>query len=107
MPISFTYQSEIIQVDVSNYTVVDDGEAFAYLCARGVGLALMPHFTAKELAVKGELSILTKVDDFAGAGVYIVYPKREFMPKRTRVFIDFIKAQISELGESSVNTWLD
>jgi len=107
MPINFEYKSQKINVEVENYTIVDDGEALSYLCSSGAGLAIMPHFTAKNMVDKGYLSVVCKADGFEGAAVYIVYPKRDFLPKRTRLFIDFIKVQIAEMGESPNNTWLD
>jgi len=106
MPINFEYKSQKINVEVENYTIVDDGEALSYLCSSGAGLAIMPHFTAKSMVDKGKLSVICKADGFEGAAVYIVYPKRDFLPKRTRLFIDFIKSELKLKGESPNNTWL-
>lgn len=106
MPIDFYYQGRHIVVEPQEITIVDDGEAMAEMCAAGLGLTLMPHFTAKQLVEAGKVKVLAKIDDFPNSGVFIVYPKREYLPKRTQVFIEFIKAYLEQIGESPSNTWL-
>jgi DNA-binding transcriptional LysR family regulator len=107
MPINFHYQDRHIIVDPKSSTTVDDGEAMAKMCAEGLGLTLMPHFTAKELVAAGKVKVLAKVEDFPNSGVFIVYPKREYLPKRTQVFIEFVKAYLEQMGETPSNTWLN
>ena len=106
MPINFSYQGRHIIVEPENFTIVDDGEAMAEMCAAGVGLTLMPHFTAKKLVTEGKVKVLAKIDDFPNSGVFIVYPKREYLPKRTQIFIEFVKRYLEQIGESPSNTWL-
>lgn len=107
MPIEFFYQGKHIKIDPKNVTTVDDGEAMAEMCAKGLGVTIMPHFTAKEWVTSGKIKVLAKVDDFPNSGVFIVYPKRENLPKRTQAFVDFIKNHLKEMGESPTNTWLN
>jgi DNA-binding transcriptional LysR family regulator len=78
----------------------------AKMCAEGLGLNLMPYFTAKELVIAGKVKVLAKIDEFKDSGVFIVYPKREYLPKRTRVFIEFFKSYLEQMGETVTNTWL-
>jgi len=106
MPINFSYQGRHIMVEPENFTIVDDGEAMAEMCAAGLGLTLMPHFTAKKLVTEGKVKVLAKIDDFPNSGVFIVYPKREYLPKRTQIFIEFVKRYLEQIGESPSNTWL-
>lgn len=105
-PISFCYKGRNITVEPNNWTIVDDGEAMAKMCAEGLGLTLMPHFTAKELVAAGKVKVVAKVDEFKNSGVFIVYPKREFLPKRTRIFIEFVKDYLKQMGETPTSTWL-
>ena len=105
-PINFSFKGRHITVEPNNPTIVDDGEAMAKMCAEGLGLSLMPHFTAKELVTAGKVKVVAKIDDFEGSGVFIVYPKREYLPKRTHVFIEFVKAYLEQMGETPTNTWL-
>ena len=107
MPINFTYQGSHIDIEPKKVTIVDDGEAMAQMCAEGLGLSLMPHFTAKALVVAGKMKVVAKLDDFPNAGVFIIYPKRKDLPKRTQIFIEFVKSYLKEIGESPSQTWLD
>ncbi|MEW6991003.1 LysR family transcriptional regulator [Colwelliaceae bacterium 6441] len=106
MPIDFHYQGRHIHIDPTKVTIVDDGDAMAEMCAAGLGLALMPHFSVKELIQNGKMKMITKVDGFQNAGIYIVYPKRNYLPKRTQLFIEYIKNYLKKIGESPANTWL-
>ena len=76
------------------------------MCAEGLGLTLMPHFTAKELVAKGKIKVVAKIDGFESSGVFIVYPKREYLPKRTQVFIKFVKDYLEKIGGTPTQTWL-
>jgi len=107
MPVNFTYQGRQINFDPKRVTIVDDGEAMAQMCAEGLGISLMPHFTAKVLVVAGKMEVVAQLDEFPDAGVFIVYPKRKDLPKRTRLFIEFTKNYLKEMGESPSQTWLD
>jgi len=107
MPIDFHYQGKHIQVDPKKVTVVDDGDAMAEMCAANLGLALMPHFSVKELVLTGKMKLISKVDEFQNAGIYVVYPKRKYLPKRTQIFIEFLKNHLKNIGESPLNTWLE
>jgi DNA-binding transcriptional LysR family regulator len=106
MPINFSYKGRNIVIEPKSSTIVDDGEAMAKMCAEGLGLTLMPHFTAKELVAAGKIKVVAKIDGFENSGVFIVYPKREYLPKRTQVFIAFVKRYLEEIGETPTQTWL-
>jgi len=107
MPINFTYQGRHINFEPEKVTIVDDGEAMAQMCAEGLGLSLMPHFSAKDLVVAGKMKVVAKLDEFPNSGVFIVYPKRKDLPKRTQVFIECVKGYLKNSGESPSKTWLD
>lgn len=107
MPMNFSYQGRHINFEPKKVTIVDDGETMAQMCAAGIGLSLMPHFTAKDLVNKGEMKVIAKLDDFPNSGVFIVYPKRKDLPKRTQIFIEFVKNYLKEIGETPSKTWLD
>jgi len=106
MPIDFYYQGRHIDIEPKNVTIVDDADVMAGMCAEGLGLSIMPHFTAKALLLAGKLNMIAKLDEYPNSGVYVVYPKREYLPKRTQLFIEFMKNYLEELGESPSNTWL-
>ncbi|MDO6428259.1 LysR substrate-binding domain-containing protein [Thalassotalea sp. 1_MG-2023] len=109
MPIDFNYKGKRISLEPTQKTIVDDGEAMAELCAANAGIALMPHFIAKQWVKTNKVKIIATLDESqsVASGVYIIYAKREHLPKRRRVFIDFVKAYLVKLGESPRKTWLD
>ena len=93
-------------VDAQRDIVVDDGEALAELSAAGLGLTQVPHFIAKSWVEEGKLVTLYPPYSLEGEGVYIVYPRREYLPQRVRLFIDFVKASLTKINESPDTTWL-
>lgn len=109
MPIDFRYKGKRISIEPKNKTIVDDGEAMAEFCAANASIAIMPHFIAKKWVKENTLKVIATLDESntVESGVYIIYAKREHLPKRRRVFIDFVKSYIEELGESPRKTWLD
>jgi len=93
-------------VDAQRDIVVDDGEALAALSASGLGLTQVPHFIAKSWVETGKLVILYPSYSLEEEGVYIIYPRREYLPQRVRLFIDFVKASLIKINESPDTTWL-
>lgn len=100
----FVNTSKIIEPE--KQIIVDDGEAMVELCAAGLGIIQVPHFLAKHSVEDGSIVCLKKMAAFNLGGVYIIYPKRDFLPKRTRLFIDFVKDKIKAMGETPNKTWV-
>lgn len=107
LPIDFGYKGKRLAIEPKSTVIVDDGEAMAEFCAAGAGITIMPHFIAKEAVLAKRIKVVATLDDVNVAGVYIIYAKRDHLPKRCRVFIDFVKTYIEKLGESPTKTWLD
>ena len=93
------------EFDPGRQFVVNDGEAMAELCAEGMGLAQLPHFIARKWLMSGELVPLYSRLRQPGAGVFLLYAKREHLPARIRVFIDFIRQWLEARGETPNSTW--
>lgn len=89
--------------------ITDDGEAMANLCIDGFGFAQLPHFLAKQGLESGELVSL--YPSFRPPqpenGVFAIYAKRDYLPARVRVFIDFITAELEAMGEGANHTWAE
>ncbi|MEJ2763357.1 LysR family transcriptional regulator [Photobacterium sp. MCCC 1A19761] len=89
--------------------ITDDGESMAYLCMDGLGFAQLPHFLAKQGLESGTLVSLypyfrpPRPDN----GVFAIYPKREFLPAKVRVFIDFMTTALEAMEESTHHTWAE
>lgn len=77
--------------------VLNDDDLLLEAVRNGQGLAQMPAFQVCDAVRAGEL--LTCLDAFApdDRGHYLCYLSRRQLPKRIRVFIDFITAQIRAL----------
>ncbi len=91
--------------DPGQQIIVDDGEVLAELCADGLGLTQIPHFIAKNWLESGTLVPVFPYYSTPAFGAYLVYPKRDFMPRKTKCFIDFIKTKIQQKGETPLSTW--
>ncbi|WP_213641060.1 LysR family transcriptional regulator [Pseudomonas lalucatii] len=95
--------------DLERRYLTDDGEAMAYMCADGLGFAQLPHFLAKEGLDSGTLVSLYPYfrPPEPGSGVFAIYPKRDYLPAKVRVFIDFLSGALAERGESANHTWAE
>lgn len=87
--------------------ITDDGEAMAHMCADSLGFAQLPHFLAKQGLDSGELVSLYPAfrPPQPDSGVFAIYPKRDYLPARVRVFIEFMTTALEQMGESSNHTW--
>lgn len=89
--------------------ITDDGETMANLCIDGFGFAQLPHFLAKKPLANGELVSLFpyfRPQDHEN-GVFAIYPKREYLPNKVRVFIDFLSEWLMNNEENSQGTWAE
>ncbi|ARU56417.1 transcriptional regulator [Oleiphilus messinensis] len=89
--------------------ITDDGEAMAHMCIDGLGFAQIPHFLAKQGLESGELvSIYPSFrPPHPDSGVFAIYPKREYLPAKVRVFIDFLIHSLAKMDESATHTWAE
>lgn len=87
--------------------VVNDGESMAELCAQGIGLTQIPHFIAKDWLQSGQLVPLFPSLRPDNEGVYLLYNRREHLPARVKLFVDFIIDSIQAQGENPRSTWVD
>ena len=107
LPIKMPESNGESEYDPVNNFIVNDGESMAELCADGLGLSQMPHFIARDWLKSGRLLPLFPSVRQSGTGVYLLYAKREYLPARVRVFIDFITQAIQDQGETPLKTWAE
>ncbi|WP_102797942.1 LysR family transcriptional regulator [Bowmanella denitrificans] len=102
-------QGEYIQYELQRKHITDDGEAMAHMCADGLGFAQLPHFLAQKELNKGALVSLYPYfrPPQAYNGVFAIYPKRDYLPAKVRVFIDFLTRSLAAKGESTNHTWAE
>ena len=102
-------RGEYIPVEIERNQITDDGEAMAYLCEDGFGVAQLPHFLAKAGLESGTLVSLYRIfrPPQKDVGVFAIYPKREFLPAKVRLFIDFLTTSLAATGETTARTWAE
>ncbi len=98
---------QYIPCELHRTHITDDGEAMANMCIDGFGVAQLPHFLAKQALKAGTLISLFPYFRLPqpDSGVFVIYPKREFMPARVRVFIEFLNESLQAMGEGHNYTW--
>lgn len=89
--------------------ITDDGEAMAYMCMDGMGFAQLPHFLAKTGLESGALVSLFPYfrPPQPDSGVFAIYPKREYLPAKVRVFLEFLTTALAQKGEETHTTWAE
>lgn len=68
----------------------NNGDAVAEAAAEGAGIALQPNFIAGPLIKQGRLVELLPAWRAASFGIYAVYPQNQFVPAKSRAFIDHL-----------------
>lgn len=105
MPILVKRKGEIEEFDCSSDLIIDDGESILELCTQGLGLAQLPHFAIRHAHQKGQLVPLFPSCTLGHLGIHIIYPKREYLPLKTRLFVEHMLKYAEELGETPQSTW--
>jgi len=106
-PIMVKKGNRILYTDPGRDFIVDDGEASASLCAAGMGLAQLPHFTLRSWLDDGKLCVIAPYLRAPKFGVWMIYAKRDYLPVKIRLFTDFIETRISAGGETPRHTWAE
>ncbi len=105
MPFRLKTRAGIMSINPRVSQVVNDGEALLSLCIGGAGITQMPHFIAEEALSKKQLVAIAPTISSVETGIYLVYPSKEHMPLRARLFIDFVKAALRRSDETCRGTW--
>ena len=106
MPITVDESGGVKSYDPGCQFIVNDGEALAELCAQGLGLTQLPHFIARDWL---KTKRIVPISPFfrSSEGVYCIYPKREFLPNKVKVLIDYLIMKIEQSGENTYHTWAE
>jgi DNA-binding transcriptional LysR family regulator len=107
LPIRMPKPDGVNEYDPARNFIVNDGESMAELCSDGLGLTQIPHFIARNWLRSGRLLPLFPSMRQAGTGVFLLYAKREYLPTKVRVFIDFITEAIQAQDETPLHTWAE
>ncbi|QKV19022.1 LysR family transcriptional regulator [Oricola thermophila] len=99
----FRRGSEEIEVPVTGRLQSDSGMTLLSAVMDGVGVALMSDWAVREAIADGRLVPL--FTDYSAShsdyenGIYAVFEKREYLPRKTRVFIDFLCDELAYLND--------
>lgn len=107
LPIKVPDSESMKEYDPERSFVVNDGESMAELCADGLGLTQVPHFIARDWIKSGRLLPLFPSVRQPNEGVYILYHRREHLPIRVKLFVDFIIEAIQNQEETPRSTWAE
>ncbi|WP_415887927.1 LysR substrate-binding domain-containing protein [Neptuniibacter sp. QD37_6] len=105
MPVLAEVDETVEMLDPNSFIVVDDGQALVDLCLGSVGVMQGPHFLFKDALDRGDLVSLFPPIEPKGYGVYLLYPKRDFLPRKVAVFTEFLKAELDKMSEGSNYCW--
>lgn len=75
---------------------VNSSVAYQAACLAGLGIIQVPVVSVRELLARGELVELLPKYRPAPMPVSLLYPNRRHLPRRVRVFMDWVAAQLDE-----------
>lgn len=107
MPILSAQGKELVNLDPGKHYIVDDGEAMISLCTQGLGLTQVPQFLARDSIKRKDLLPVLPFIRHPNFAVRAIYAKREFLPTKIRVFIDFLVEELERSGEGALYTWAE
>ena len=73
---------------------VNNSDVLKQLMLDGVGIGQMPLFIVEAELASGELVAILEPYRLPEHAIYAVYPQREFMPAKLRVFLDFLQQKL-------------
>ncbi|OUR96888.1 LysR family transcriptional regulator [Halobacteriovorax marinus] len=82
------------RIIVNGTVKINNSEALKELVLQGVGVSRLPTFIAGEDLKKGKLLQLFKTYEMPSKNLYAIFPDREFLPLKVRVFLDFLVANV-------------
>lgn len=93
--ISLTRPSgQVTRVTVNPVVESNAVTAVGEFVRRGMGIGRLPEYLVRPMLHSGELVRILPEYGLRRGGVFAIYPYQKFMPKRLRVFIDFLKCAV-------------
>jgi DNA-binding transcriptional LysR family regulator len=90
--------ADVIHLKPGGVLSCSDGEVLFDWCLAGYGIAWRSTWEVQSEINSGAL--VAVLEDFAAPpnGIYAVFPQREYLPLRTRLWIDYLKRQYAQAG---------
>ncbi len=86
----FTKNDIETKVNLTPRIVCNSAELEIAMVKNGMGITRLPLFTCQNEITNGELKIVLDDYDSINIGVYAVYPHRQYLTAKVRVFVDFL-----------------
>ncbi|BFM05075.1 LysR family transcriptional regulator [Halioxenophilus aromaticivorans] len=83
------------RVAVSPYLICDDASVLLDAAIAGLGIAILADFLCLGAVAKGQLTPVLSDWTLPPSEIYALYPKADFIPAKTRTFIDFLVQRIN------------
>lgn len=97
----FVKKGDPVQVKLQSRALCNNAETMVGLACGGIGITRMPLFNCDREVKEGRLKILLEDYDQPEYGIYAVYPHRQYLTAKVRVFVDYLVQCFSSRGESS------
>ncbi|PMJ91739.1 LysR family transcriptional regulator [Vibrio sp. 10N.261.55.A7] len=82
--------------NVCSSITANNGDLLVNTAILGAGITLQPTFIAGEAIKKGELVKILPEHQPKPVGLYLIYANRQFLPVKTRAFIDFVSGYFGD-----------
>jgi DNA-binding transcriptional LysR family regulator len=86
----FTRKGEPASVRIESRLWCNNGEALVEAASVGAGITIQPNFIAGPVIREGRLVELLPAWRMADLSIYAIYPPSQFVPAKTRAFIDHL-----------------
>lgn len=93
----FRSNGENIVAPVSGTFSTNEAAIVVRAAVNGAGIALLPHFAAKQAMAEGRLIPLVTQFEVESLGVFAVYLSRQRMPPALRALIDYLADKLQAL----------
>jgi LysR family transcriptional regulator for bpeEF and oprC len=76
---------------LNRYFAANTADMQLEACLHGLGVALLPIFSAETYLKSGELAeLLPEYSTYPEPGIYAMYPQNRYLSSRTRLFVDWL-----------------
>lgn len=89
-PFEFKVNNEVRQIDINGKISVNNADAYVACCRSGFGLIQAPRYGMEAFIAAGELREVLAEYRPDPAKVSVLYPHREQLSQRVRVFVDWL-----------------
>ncbi len=92
-----TWELDGVVTRIEPVLVVNDLEVACEAAIAGVGVAQLPALVCRDAVAAGRLQVLFGPEPALERAVYAVYPSRQYLPAKVRLFIDALAAMVEPM----------